>query len=57
MFEFLTYSKIFEHRIEFVLVRVTAGIEDDVEAFFKFKTSTVAKNGEVKMNVSSYKTN
>ena len=56
MYLSLVYNKIFENRIEFVLIRATAGSDDDVQAFFKFKTGAVAKDGTVKMNLSSYKT-
>ena len=54
MYVFLSNSPIFMNRIDFTLVR--ASCEEDVEAFFKFKTSVVTEDGNVKMNVSSHKT-
>ena len=55
MFDFLCNSDIFKDRIEFTLI--TASCEEDVEAYFKFKIGVVAKDEDIKMNLSSYKTN
>ena len=56
MYESLAYSKVFENRIKFVLLTASSGDEDNVKAFFKFKTGVVAKEENIKINISSYNT-
>ncbi len=55
MFHFMCNSKTFENKIEFTLI--TASCREDVEAFFKFKTAAITENEDIKMKLSSYKTN
>ncbi len=54
MYRLLCTDKAFENKVEFILV--SASSREDVTIFFKFKTSAITHNENVKMNLSSCKT-